>query len=109
MLMQLTTARFLDREAIVDDEPLICERTGVFLEDDYEVVRTCTRNEALPLLAGQSIDVIGFDYHLTRDGAVAVAGRADEIGIPWVWMTGDHAAAETDSRRVLFPHRPGGN
>ena len=108
MLMQLTTARFLasaamrPRVLIVDDENLICELLGLVLEEDYEVVCACTSNEALQLLAEQSIDVMLLDHHLPPGGAVAVARRADEIGVPMVWMTGDHAAAETHSRPVLL-------
>jgi DNA-binding response OmpR family regulator len=108
MLMQLTTARFLASQAmrprvlIVDDDTLICQLLGLVLEEDYEVVCACTSNEALRLLAEQSIDVMLLDYHLPPGDALAVAGRADEIGIPMVWMTGDHGATETNSHPVLL-------
>jgi CheY-like chemotaxis protein len=90
------------RVLIVDDETLICELLGFVLEEDYEVVCAGTSNEAIQLLAKQNIDVILLDYHLPPGGAVAVARRADEIGIPMVWMTGDHAAAETVPYPVLL-------
>jgi CheY-like chemotaxis protein len=106
--MQMTTAPFFASEAsrprilVVDDEPMICELLGLVLEDDYQVVCTHTSHEALLLLAEQRIDVMLLDYHLPAGGAVTVARRADEIGIPMVWMTGDHAAAETTSHPVLL-------
>ena len=108
MLMQLTTAQFLASEAmrprilVVDDDTLICELLGLVLEKDYRIVCACTSNEALRLLAGQSIDVMLLDYHLPPGGALEVAKRADELGIPMAWMTGDHAAGGADSRAVLL-------
>ena len=107
MLIQLSTARFLASEAmrpcvlVVDDETIICELLGLVLEGDYQVICASTSNEALRVLAEQSIDVMLLDYHLPSGGAVEVARRADEIGIPMAWMTGDHAV-EFDSHRVLL-------
>ena len=107
MLIQLSTARFLASEAmrpcvlVVDDETIICELLGLVLEGDYQVICASTSNDALRVLAEQNIDVMLLDYHLPSGGAVEVARRADEIGIPMAWMTGDHAV-EFDSHRVLL-------
>jgi len=107
MLIQLSTARFLASEAmrpcvlVVDDETIICELLGLVLEGDYQVICASTSNDALRVLAEQNIDVMLLDYHLPSGGAVEVARRADEIGIPMAWMTGDHAVG-FDSHRVLL-------
>jgi DNA-binding response OmpR family regulator len=108
MLIQLSTARFLASESmrpsilVVDDETMICELLGLVLEEDYRVICASTSNEALRVLAEQSIDVMLLDYHLRLGGAVEVARRADEIGIPMAWMTGDHAVVEIYSHAVLL-------
>ena len=111
MLAQLVTTRFLASEAmrvrilVVDDEAMICELLGSVLEEDYQVICANTSNEALRVLAEQSIDVILLDYHLPHGGAVEVARRADEIGIPMAWMTGDHAVAIESHVVLLKPFR----
>ena len=108
MLIQLSTARFLASEAmrpsilVVDDEAVICELLGLVLEQDYQVICARTSNEALRVLDEQSVDVVLLDYHLRLGGAVEVARRADEIGIPMAWMTGDHAVVEIYSHAVLL-------
>jgi hypothetical protein len=102
MLMQLTIARFLASEAVrphisvLGDETLICELLGSVLDENYQAVGACTSNKALQLPAKQSIVPSG--------GAVEVARQAGQIGIPMVWMTGDHAVAETNSHPVLLSH-----
>ena len=89
------------RILFVDDETLICDLFCSFLEDDYQIFCANTSNEALQVLAEQSIDVMLLDYHLSPGGSVEVARRADELGIPMAWMTGDHAA-EIKSHAVLL-------
>jgi DNA-binding NtrC family response regulator len=89
------------RILVVDDETMICELLSSVLEDDYDVICATTSNEALQVLAEQSIDVMLLDYHLRLGGAVKVAARADEIGTPMVWMTGDYAV-EIKSHSVLL-------
>jgi CheY-like chemotaxis protein len=84
---------------------MICELLGSVLEEDYQVICANTSNEALRVLAEQSIDVILLDYHLPHGGAVEVARRADEIGIPMAWMTGDHAVAIESHVVLLKPFR----
>jgi DNA-binding NtrC family response regulator len=89
------------RILVVDDEATICELLGLVLDVDYRVTCASTSDEALRVLAVHSIDVILLDYHLRTGGAVEVARRADEIGIPMVWMTGDHTV-EMGSHSVLL-------
>jgi DNA-binding NtrC family response regulator len=108
MLMQLTTVRFLASEAmrprilVVDVDTLICELLGLVLEEDYQVTSASTSHAALQVLAEKSFDVILLDYHLRPGGVVELVKRADEIGIPMAWMTGDHTLAETLSPPVLL-------
>jgi CheY-like chemotaxis protein len=108
MLAQSSTARFLASQAmrpsllIVEDECMICDLLSLALEEDYQVTCVGTREDALRVLAGQIIDVMLLDYHLPGGGAVEVARRADEAGIPMAWMTGDHIVSETSSHRVLL-------
>jgi CheY-like chemotaxis protein len=69
---------------------LLCD----ILENEYQAVCVTTSREALAVLAEQAIDVLLLDYHLPGGGADEVARRADQSGIPIVWMTGDPAAAD---------------
>jgi PleD family two-component response regulator len=88
MLIQFSTARFLASQAtrprllIVEDESMICDLLGLLLEEDYQVTCVGTSEDALRVLAEQIIDVMLLDYHLPRGGAVEVARRVDEAGIP---------------------------
>jgi hypothetical protein len=39
---------------------------------------------------------------ILNDGSEQVAKRADEIGVPMVWMTGDHTATDASSHPILL-------
>ena len=62
------------------------------LEDMYQVICVAQSGEALLKLAHQCINVILLDYGLPGGGAEEVAKRADQRGVPMIWMTGDPAA-----------------
>jgi hypothetical protein len=55
------------------------------------------------VLAEQSIDVMLLDFGSPGGGADRVARRADEIGIPTAWMTGDHAVKIESHSLLLKP------
>jgi DNA-binding NtrC family response regulator len=90
------------RILVVDHEAIICALLNVILEEDYQVICVSRSHEALGILAGQSIDIMLLDYHLPYGGAIEVVKRADEIGIPMAWMTGDPAVVEMRSHFVLL-------
>ena len=62
------------------------------LEDMYQVICVAQSGEALLKLAHQCINVILLDYGLPGGGAEEIAKRADQRGVPMIWMTGDPAA-----------------
>jgi two-component system phosphate regulon response regulator PhoB len=77
---------------VVEDDAMVSELLCEVLEDIYQVMSVAQSSEALLKLAHQRIDVILLDYGLPGGGVEEIAKRADQRGIPMIWMTGDPAA-----------------
>jgi CheY-like chemotaxis protein len=68
------------------------------LEDMYQVICVAQSGEALLKLAHQRIDVILLDYGLPGGGAEEIAKRADQRGVPMIWMTGEEPSRDLGDR-----------
>jgi DNA-binding response OmpR family regulator len=77
---------------VVEDDAMVSGLLCEILEDTYRVICVAQSRKALLELAYQRIDVILLDYGLPGGGVEEVAKRADQRGIPMIWMTGDPAA-----------------
>ena len=77
---------------VVEDDAMVSGLLYEILEDMYQVICVAQSGEALLKLAHQRIDVILLDYGLPGGGAEEIAKRADQRGVPMIWMTGDPAA-----------------
>jgi DNA-binding response OmpR family regulator len=79
---------------VVEDDAMVSGLLCEILEDMYQVICVAQSGEALLKLAHQCINVILLDYGLPGGGAEEVAKRADQRGVPMIWMTGDPAAVK---------------
>jgi DNA-binding response OmpR family regulator len=89
---------------VVEDDAMVSELLCEVLEDIYQVMSVAQSSEALLKLAHQPIDVILLDYGLPGGGAEEIAKRADQRGVPMIWMTGDPAAVrmlDADNRLLV--------
>jgi|ERR1700722_11173392 two-component system phosphate regulon response regulator PhoB len=89
---------------VVEDDAMVSELLYEVLEETYQVICVAQSGEALLRLAQQRIDVILLDYGLPGGGVEEVAKRADQRGVPMIWMTGDPAALkmlDADSHLLL--------
>jgi two-component system, OmpR family, phosphate regulon response regulator PhoB len=77
---------------VVEDDAMVRELLCDVLEESYRVIGVAQSREALLKLAHQRIDVILLDYGLPGGGAEEIAKRADQRGVPMIWLTGDPAA-----------------
>src|SRR3984885_15088618 len=79
---------------VVEDDAMVSGLLCEILEDMYQVICVAQSGEALLKLAHQCINVILLDYGLPGGGGEEVAKRADQRGVPMIWMTGDPAAVK---------------
>jgi CheY-like chemotaxis protein len=83
------------RVLVVEDDALVGEVLHDMLENHYEVVLAVSVKEALSVIAAERFDVVLLDYNLTDGYGLAVAERADKLGIPIVWMSGNMVSFDT--------------
>jgi DNA-binding NtrC family response regulator len=93
------------RVLVVDDDELITEMLRSALTESYEVVCAADIAQALATLNDLSIDVILADLRLRGETGLAVNAQAEQMKVPFVWMTGDPDALATLGARsgVVLP------
>jgi len=99
------SGKALPRLLMVEDDAMVSILLCEVLEEDYDVVHVASSKEALRVLAEQRIDVLLLDYLLPGGCGDEVANRADKMGLPMAWMTGDPASVEklgADSHPLLL-------
>jgi DNA-binding NtrC family response regulator len=79
---------------VVENDERVRDVLGDMLDEHYTVFRVATAEAAISMLAGDRIDVILLDYHLSGRSGQSVAQRAEQANVPIVWMTADLTAAE---------------
>lgn len=82
--------RQITRLLIVEDEPLIAFDTEhLLIEEGYQVVATVDRiADAVPVIAGEAIDLVLVDVTLPDGSGVEVARAAHARGVPVMFVTG---------------------
>jgi DNA-binding response OmpR family regulator len=74
---------------VVEDDPLVAEVVAAALDDDYATSIVETSAAALDLLSGSGIDLMLLDCTLPDGIDSMLVPKADRVGVPVVFMSGD--------------------